>query len=492
MFDVQTLIISLLIVEGLLAVLMLLTAKVQKNYPGFTIWSISLLSIALSSLFLFLRGIIPDILSILLTNLLLSLGLLLMAESLHRFFTNTHLNRGYYLILIPEAVLLVYYALIEDSITMRSLVVSGSSVLLIILIIQIIRKNAPDGNTPSFYLISALSVFAFVMALRGTEWILHPAGRSLFEVTVVNVGLYVMAIITGLTITFMYILLNFHRLADELKESHSTTNRLLADLEGRNRDLEQVTFSLRNLNHELDQKVQERTKRIENLMLQKDHFITQIAHDLRTPLTPLVGMIPLLREGVRDDESVKLLDILIKNVNNMRHITEQLVKLASINSQSSITDFFEMNLLGLILDAINTNSVSIKNKGITLEVVVPADLTVCVSKIYGITIFSNIISNAVKYNVRSGKIIVTAVEDGMMVSVSITDTGIGMSGETIENIWDELYVCDKSRSDPESKGLGLSMVRKIVSLHGGDISVSSPGPGDGSVFTIRLQRFCSY
>jgi signal transduction histidine kinase len=65
-----------------------------------------------------------------------------------------------------------------------------------------------------------------------------------------------------------------------------------------------------------------------------------------------------------------------------------------------------------------------------------------------------------------------------------------MQEETLEQIWDELYINDLSRSDPASKGLGLSMVRKIVALHGGDITAASPGVGKGSVFIIRLPRFC--
>lgn len=84
----------------------------------------------------------------------------------------------------------------------------------------------------------------------------------------------------------------------------------------------------------------------------------------------------------------------------------------------------------------------------------------------------------------------TGTEQDSMVLVSIRDTGIGMSEDTIKRIWDELYICDMSRNDPLSKGLGLSMVKKIVTLHGGDITAYSQGSGRGSEFLVRLPRDC--
>jgi signal transduction histidine kinase len=470
MVEIQTLMISLLLVEGLLVILMLITAKVQKNYPGFNIWVISIATLAFSNILLISRGIIPELISILLGNLMMILGLLLIAESLHRFYTDTPLNRWFYCILLPVSLLLMIFTQMYDNISVRSLVLSVSSVFIILVIIQIIRTRAPAGNLPSLYLIIVLSFFAIVMAIRGIEWFFHPAGRNFFESTALNIGLYGAAIIGLLTITFMYILLNFHRLANELQESHLTASRLLADLDLRNRDLEHVTTSLYTLNKELDQKVQDRTKRISNLLLQKDQFITMIAHDLRTPLTPLVAVTSLLKQGSYDDESNELVEILDKNVRYLRNTTEQLIKLANLNSQNSIIDYDERNLAEVIHDAIKNNQSLIENFDITTETNIPGHLTVCVSKIFGLAIFSNIINNAVKYNVKSGRITITGTEEGRTTVVSIADSGKGMSPEEIEKIWGELYVCDSSRSDPVSKGLGLSMVKKIVDLHGGDIS----------------------
>lgn len=179
-----------------------------------------------------------------------------------------------------------------------------------------------------------------------------------------------------------------------------------------------------------------------------------------------------------------------KNVKNLQYMAEQLIKLAGLNSQASIVDYHERDLASLIQEAVMVNSGLIEEREIKVEMVFPPSMRVCVSKVFGVTIFSNVINNAVKYNVRQGRIIISAREEDTMIAVSIADTGVGMQEETLEQIWDELYINDLSRSDPASKGLGLSMVRKIVALHGGDITAASPGIGKGSVFIIRLPRFC--
>lgn len=476
MVDLPTLMISLMIVEGLLAFLMVLIAHIQKSYPGFTIWTTSLVTLAASMIFLLLRGFVPDAVSVLPGNLLLLFSLLLMAESLHRFYTDRPMTRMPYLVLIPVGILLLWFTVADDNITARSGIISLSSILLILLIVRVIRTFAPKGNLPSRYLTAALLCLAAVMAVRGCEWFISPQHRDLFEPTTLNAGLYVMAIITLLTITFMFLLLHVNRLSSSLQESHAQTEQLLADLDEKNQ--------------ELDQRVQERTQKINHLLMQKDQFITQIAHDLRTPLTPLIALVPLIKPELRGGEGERLFGLMEKNIRNLQYMTEQLIKLAGLNSQTSIVDYHERDLASLIQEAVMVNSGLIEDQEIRIEMHFPPSVMVCVSKIFGVTIFSNIINNAVKYNVRNGRITISAQEEDTMVSVSIADTGVGMREEILEKIWDELYINDLSRSDPASKGLGLTMVRKIVALHGGDITATSPGIGKGSVFTIRLPRCC--
>ena len=328
------------------------------------------------------------------------------------------------------------------------------------------------------------------MAFRGLDLFLTPAGRNFFEDSPLNSGSYLVGIITLISITFLYLNLNFHRFAGDLLSSKATTDQLLFDLDMRNQELEQISSSLQNLNNELDLKIRERTKKIENLQLQKDQFIHQIAHDLRTPLTPLVALVPQMKEEIADADTKEMFDLIEKNVQHLRYMTEQIVRLANLNKQSSVTDYHMISLAELIHDSLRINAVPIQDRNISVETLIPLHLSVCVSKVFGTSIFSNIINNAAKYNNPSGKIVITATEEDTSILISIADTGIGISADTIEKIWNELFICDSSRNDPLSKGLGLSMVRKIVTLHGGEITATSPGIGKGSVFVIRLPRIC--
>lgn len=100
--------------------------------------------------------------------------------------------------------------------------------------------------------------------------------------------------------------------------------------------------------------------------------------------------------------------------------------------------------------------------------------------------FRNLINNAVKYNSYQGSVTVSASVVGDTVRISVSDTGIGISPEIIDRIWDELFVGDQSRHDPLSKGFGLSIVKKIVRLHNGSIEAVSEGHLKGSICIVEL------
>jgi signal transduction histidine kinase len=101
-------------------------------------------------------------------------------------------------------------------------------------------------------------------------------------------------------------------------------------------------------------------------------------------------------------------------------------------------------------------------------------------------VFSNLLDNAVKYTPEGGEISVSAAGGDDSVEVTVRDTGVGIQQTDLDHIWDRLYRSDRSRSQP-GLGLGLSLVRAIITAHGGSISVTSE-PGRGSCFIFRLPR----
>ena len=268
---------------------------------------------------------------------------------------------------------------------------------------------------------------------------------------------------------------------EELKKVKDELALLTSDLEGRVSD---GTAEIRKLNEEL----KEHALKVESLLVQKDQFIYQLAHDLRTPLTPMVAILPLVKEAISDPDSQNLLDMFQKSLRYMEQIVEDIMELIRLNSHHTIDDFEEMNLKTLIDEEIQANSFMADEKELQFSNEVPPGIVLYLSRVYSHQLFRNLLNNAVKFNAFKGSVSIRYRESPTGHVISIQDTGIGIRPEDIYRIWDEFYITDVSRHDPESKGLGLSIVRKIVELHGGTIFAESPGTGKGTTFTITLPK----
>lgn len=276
---------------------------------------------------------------------------------------------------------------------------------------------------------------------------------------------------------------------------HYAVSRRRAEKEliERNKNLEFIRRELATVNENLKEQVRERTRdlieseeHIELLLKQKDQFIYQLAHDLRTPLTPVVAMLPLLSIGIQDPDARQLLDIFSKSIENLQKMAEDILFYAQINQQFSINDYAEYFLMDLVSDAFEANSFLIEQKELTIKSLIPSDLRIRLSRSQAHQLFGNLINNAVKYNLFKGNVLVEASTDKKWVLVQISDTGIGITEERLEQIWDEMSTGDKARKDPESKGMGLPIVRRIITLHKGTVTVSSQGTGKGTTFRLRL------
>ncbi|MDD1729519.1 MAG: PAS domain S-box protein [Methanospirillum sp.] len=242
-----------------------------------------------------------------------------------------------------------------------------------------------------------------------------------------------------------------------------------------------VTEQISSLKALIEQKHQ-----IEQLVEQKDLFLTQLAHDLRTPLTPIIGMGPLLLEGISDPDAQELITIFLNSISYLKKMVDDILVNAQLNRIQSLELFETYDLSDLIADAINTNKFLADQKELSMDNTVPVGLSVSMSKPYANLVFRNLINNAVKYNSPHGMVKVSASVEDETVKISIVDTGIGIPQAILDKIWDELFVGDSARHDPLSKGFGLSIVKKIVNLHHGTIEASSEGHLKGSTFMVQL------
>jgi len=281
---------------------------------------------------------------------------------------------------------------------------------------------------------------------------------------------------------------NLETARQEINNKNEQLEKNAENLKSINQELNVAQEELSVLNQDLEKKVEERTEEIQKLLKQKDDFIGQLGHDLKTPLTPLVTLLPIIRKRVTDEKLIELLDTAIHNTDFMRNLVVKTLQLARLNSPNVIFDIEDANLLESVHRIIENKQIIFKEKNITIDNMIDKEIMVQADTLRLAELFDNLISNAIKYSHTSGGIItIDAKKDSDVVTVSIKDTGIGINSDQISHIFDEFYKADHSRHELESSGLGLSICKRIVEKHGGRIWVESPGLGMGTSFYFTLK-----
>ncbi len=243
---------------------------------------------------------------------------------------------------------------------------------------------------------------------------------------------------------------------------------------------------LKNINHSLEQRVDERTKEIQKLLRQKDCFINQLGHDLKHPLGPFINLIPLLEKNDSNPDHKEMYAVLKRNTDHMRNIVSKLIRLAQLNAPSFNLSIDETDLLAELDRSIEVYNTVIQKRGVTLLKKCTPPVIIKADKILIRELFDNLISNALKYSYDNGTIIVTVEQDESFITVSVSDDGVGLTKEHIDSIFNEFFKADESRHDFESSGLGMTIAKRIVEKHGGKIWAESEGLGKGSTFYVTL------
>jgi signal transduction histidine kinase len=302
---------------------------------------------------------------------------------------------------------------------------------------------------------------------------------------------------------------DLHEKLDKLQKSELATLNIMEDLQNTivalttaesqirqkneelqmmNQEINVAREQLAILNQNLESKVKERTAEVEQLLKQKDEFISQLGHDLKTPLTPLNILLPVVKEREQDPKIRELLDIVTNNVQFMKNLVIKTLALAQLNSNNYIFGFEEVNLSEQVRNILEMQSMFFQGKNVQIHIDIPDDIFVQADLIQIKELFDNLISNAVKYSQPIGvDITLNAQKKDDFVLISIKDAGIGLESNQIEHVFDEFYKVDSSRHDLQSTGLGLPICRRIVEKHGGKIWVESEGKGKGTTFFFTLK-----
>ncbi|HEY5951403.1 MAG TPA: ATP-binding protein [Kofleriaceae bacterium] len=224
----------------------------------------------------------------------------------------------------------------------------------------------------------------------------------------------------------------------------------------------------------------------------KDELLAMLGHELRNPLTPILTAVRLLKER-GPERAEHTIDIIDRQTRHVARLLDDLFDLARINRNriELHKDIFEIQTA--VAAATETVMPLIEQRGHTLIVDVPREgLAVEADPVRIAQVISNLMHNAAKYTEPGGFVTIRAVRDHDEVVLSVTDTGAGIDAEVLPHVFDLFVQGQRSLARSEGGlGIGLTVVRSLVELHGGSVAAHSNGPGRGSEFIVRIPAVAS-
>ncbi|MDB5729127.1 MAG: hybrid sensor histidine kinase/response regulator, partial [Noviherbaspirillum sp.] len=222
----------------------------------------------------------------------------------------------------------------------------------------------------------------------------------------------------------------------------------------------------------------------------KDEFLATLAHELRNPLGPIRTAVELMRSVNGNANAVheKARDTISRQVNHLARLVDDLLDISRISQGKVTLKPQDVELKTFVNAAVETAAPFINSRGHALHVHLPEQAV----HVYGDSIrltqiFGNLLHNAAKYTPRGGRITLHATLTDTELLISVEDTGIGISVDAIDGIFDLFAQGDVSPDRAQDGlGVGLSLVKKLVDLHNGRVHAYSAGPGTGSIFKVYL------
>lgn len=275
----------------------------------------------------------------------------------------------------------------------------------------------------------------------------------------------------------------------KLRERNQELQKLYNQLNRQNKDFIRKTIDLTELKNELEDKnfeLENANREITNLLKAKTEFMNRVAHDLRTPLAPILILAPLIKSKTNDEKIRHDISIVENNAKYLNQLLNELIALIKREPSKSEGSYERLDIMELIEEILNNEENVFKTQKIKVaRQIAPKLHGIMGNRISLIEVLHNLISNAVKFMAKGGKLKITAFEKDNFIYVSVKDNGIGMTKKTLSKIFEPFFKADESRHS-EGSGLGLSICKKIVEEHGGGIIAQSEGLKKGSAITFYL------
>lgn len=217
-----------------------------------------------------------------------------------------------------------------------------------------------------------------------------------------------------------------------------------------------------------------RLKKLEQVRMD---FVANVTHEIRTPLTAIIGYLETIQSGAINDvgETKKFIDIILKQAERLNRLVEDLLTISNIEMKQAVLHFESVSLNQAVSNMISLIATKANLKRITVHNNVSDNFPLIKADRDRLTqIFVNILDNAVKFTPDGGEVVITATESESYAVVSIQDSGIGVPKDEIGRLGERFYRVDKSRSrDLGGTGLGLSIVKHLMIAHGGRMEIES-------------------
>lgn len=282
------------------------------------------------------------------------------------------------------------------------------------------------------------------------------------------------------------------RLEDERRRWHDQMLRRQMDDERRAaQEVSQKASELAQTVAELERVRRELTKSNRELAesdRRKTEFIAVLAHELRNPLAPIVTSLELYRlhAGPAEPAVHKAWEVIDRQVRQLRRLVDDLLDVSRITSDKVELRKASVSLDELVEQAVSTSRPAIDRAGHELRVELEEPTArLHVDSVRIVQVLANLLNNAARYTDPGGSIWLRAEVRESDVVLSVQDNGRGLSPNAVDKVFD-MFV--QEQGGRGGLGIGLTLVRRLAELHGGSVHADSPGPGQGSTFTVRLPR----
>jgi len=227
------------------------------------------------------------------------------------------------------------------------------------------------------------------------------------------------------------------------------------------------------------------TENVEQAQLELRHFVADVSHELRSPLTSIQGFAQALIDGTASDDATKLkaAQIIDEESRRLKHQVDELLELSRMQSNQAKFLKEPVNLKEVLAQSAEVFTVQARQKQVTIELKAEPNLIVAGDADRLEQVFNNLLDNAIKNSPAGGKVsIVSEEKEGKSARVMVSDQGPGIHPDHLAHVFERFYQVTGART---GVGLGLAIAREIVTAHHGVIEASST-PGEGAVFTVTL------